>query len=98
MPNAKRSSAEWIVEDSGGLLPDFGTVEFGQDYPPNAGASGTCDATVGNASGPIGSAAFASGLVQITMVASNGTTVMSQPSALSSDETSFSDTWENQGP
>jgi Peptidase A4 family len=83
--NAKRTSAEWIVEESGGApLANFGTVDFGQDHT-----------TVGNASGSIGSAAFAP--IEITMVTSNGT-VMSQPSAISTDGTSFTDTWKNAGP
>jgi hypothetical protein len=96
MPNAKRSSAEWIIEDSGGLLPDFGTVYFGQD---STGVSNTCYATVLLANekepttGSIGS--FGASVFEITMV--DGTTVMSQPSSLS-DGTSFTDTWMNQGP
>ena len=57
----------------------------------------TCDATIGATSGPVGSAAFAASLVEITMVASDGTTVMSQPSALSTDETGFRDTWGSAG-
>ena len=89
IPNAKRSSAEWIVEDSGGLLPNFGTVSFGQDY--NTKVPLTCDATVGGASGPIGSATFATSLVEITMLASGGVTI--SPSDLSTDETSFTDTY-----
>jgi Peptidase A4 family len=48
MPNAKRSSAEWIVEapSSGGILPlaDFGIIDFGAYYTK---VSGTCYATVG---------------------------------------------------
>jgi hypothetical protein len=99
MPNAKRSSAEWVIEapSSGGVLPlaNFGTVDFGQDY---TGVALSCDATVGGASGPIGSAAFASSLVEIAMVARDGTTVMSQPSGLSADETSFTDSWKSAVP
>jgi hypothetical protein len=99
IPNAKRSSAEWIIEapSSGGILPlaNFGTVDFGQHYTH---ISATCDATVGGASGPVGSAAFGASLVEITMVASDGTTVMSQPSGLLTDEESFTDAWENVGP
>jgi Peptidase A4 family len=94
-PNAKRTSAEWIIEASGGVpLANFGTVNFGQD---STGVSLTCDATVGNSSGPIGSAAFAANLVTITMVTSNGTK-MSVPSAISMDETSFADAWKSAGP
>ena len=99
MSNAQRSSAEWIIEApySGGILPlaDFGTVSFGSD---STHVSLTCDATVGGASAPMGSAAFAANLVEITMVASNGTTVKSQPSPLSADGTSFTDAWKNAGP
>ena len=86
-PNAKRASAEWIVEDSGGTLPNFGTVAFGQD---NTGVSRTCDATVVSASGAIGSAAFASSLFEITLDESNGANIT--PSSLS-DGTSFTETW-----
>ena len=93
MPNAKRSSAEWIIEapSSGGILPlaDFGTVDFGFDY---TGVSPTCWATVEGVPGAVGS--FAS-FVEITMVASNGAH-MFQPS-LSTDGTSFSDAWEYSG-
>jgi hypothetical protein len=94
MPNAKRASAEWIIEASGTTLPDFGTVGFGED---NTGVSGTCYATVGGATAPMDNAAFANDLVEITMVAGNGKT-MSQPSGVSMDKTSFTDTWEPTGP
>jgi hypothetical protein len=105
IPNAKRSSAEWIIEDSGGLLPDFGIVDFGSKYtgvstgvPPTP----TCWATVGGTSGAVGSFP-ASSVFEITLVTSDGkNTVMSQPSALSSDSASFTDsftdTWYNAGP
>ena len=97
-PNAKRSSAEWIIEApySGGILPlaNFGTVAFGQHY---TNVPLTCDATIGPTSGPVGSAAFAASLVEITMVASDGTTVMSQSSALSKDATGFTDKWVSAG-
>jgi hypothetical protein len=89
--NAKRSSAEWIIEDSGGTLPYFGTVKFGQD---NTAVPLTCDATVGGASGPM--ASFFSSLVQITLGLSDGTTI--QPSGYSADETSFTETWALPGP
>jgi hypothetical protein len=98
MPNAKRSTAEWIIEASGGVpLANFGTVGFGQD---STGVSLTCDATVGGAIlQPIGSTAFAPNLVEIAMVASDGTT-MSQPlqPGISTDETSFTDKWYSYGP
>lgn len=90
---AKRSSAEWIAEapsSFSGVLPlaDFGTVFFGQD---ETGVSSTCYATIGSATGPIGS--FSSSSVEsITMETSNGT-LEAVPSALSSDKTSFSVQW-----
>ncbi len=90
MPSAKMSSAEWITEapSGGGVLPlaNFGTVEFGQDYTSQ---SPTCYATVGPVTGAIGS--FASN-VSITMATNSGVT-KAQPSALSTDLTSFTDTW-----
>jgi hypothetical protein len=89
--NANRASAEWIIEASGGQpLANFGSVDFGQDYT-GVLPRPTCDATVAGSSGPIGSAAFASNLVEITMKSNN--TIMSQPCAISQDETSFTDTW-----
>lgn len=87
---AQRSSAEWIAEapSSGGVLPlsDFGTMLFGKD---NTGIGKTCAAAIGSASGPIGS--FAS-FFQITMVDSSHNP-KAIPSILSSDGSSFSDTW-----
>lgn len=92
VPGAAQSSAEWIAEapsSSRGVLPlaNFGTVQFGQDY---TAISGTCYATIGGASGSIGS--FGSLVQQITMV-TNGGTVKAYPSSLSSDGTSFTVTW-----
>ena len=98
-PHAKRSSAERIIEApySGGVLPlaDFGAVAFGYDSKK---VSLPCDATVSRASGPVGSAAFAASLVEITTAASDGARVMSQPSGLSLDEAGFTDVWESAGP
>jgi hypothetical protein len=95
MPNAKRASAEWIIEASGGQpLANFGTVNFGSLTNP-------CSATVGGATAQIGSPAFTASLVEITMVASNGN-VMSQPSALmpldSMTKDGFADAWQYAGP
>jgi peptidase A4-like protein len=95
--NAQRSSAEWITEapsSSGGILPlaDFGTVNWGLD---NTGVSSTNYATVGGATGTIGS--FGASVQTITMVSNSGATKAS-PSALSSDGTSFSVTWASSGP
>jgi hypothetical protein len=94
---AQRSSAEWIAEapsSSGGILPlaDFGTVSYGTD---NTGIAMTCYATISGTTGVIG--AFGSSVQQITMVSSSGAT-KAQPSALSSDGTSFSVTWRSSGP
>jgi len=87
---AQRTSAEWIAEapSSGGVLPlsNFGTMLFGKD---NTSIAKTCTAVMGSTGGPIGS--FAD-FFQITMVdgSSNPKAI---PSILSSDGTSFSDTW-----
>jgi hypothetical protein len=95
--NAARSSAEWIAEapsSSRGVLPlaNFGTANYGYD---NTGVSGTCYATIGGSTEPIGS--FGSAVQTITMVSNSGAT-KALPSALSSDGTSFSVTWESAGP
>jgi hypothetical protein len=94
---AQRSSAEWIAEapSSGGILPlaDFGTSAFGFD---NTADVGTCDATIGGgAAAPIGS--FGANVQEITMVTSSGA-VKAQPSGLTTDGTSFTDTWVSAGP
>jgi hypothetical protein len=95
---AARSSAEWIAEapcctNRGGILPlsDFGTVDFGDDY---TGVSGTNDATDSSVSGPI--SAFGGTVNEAIMV--NGTTGADEavPSALSSDGTSFTVTWDSE--
>ncbi len=95
---AARSSAEWIAEAPcctrrGGILPlsDFGTVDFGDDY---TGVSGTNDATDSTVSGAIG--AFGSAINEAIMV--NGSTGADEsvPSALSSDGTSFTATWDSE--
>lgn len=97
--SAHRTSAEWIAEapsSSGGVLPlaDFGTVNFGLDA---TGVASTCYATVSGVTGPIGS--FTSSSVHsITMVNSAGTQTKASPSALSSDQTSFSVSWASSGP
>ncbi len=87
---AQRTSAEWIAEapSSGGTLPlsDFGTMLFGKD---NTGIAKTCTAAIGSTGGPIGS--FAN-FFQITMVNSSQAP-KAIPTILSSDGTSFSDTW-----
>lgn len=84
--SAKRSSAEWIAEapSSGGqILPlaNFGTAYFGSGY-----------ATVNGATGAIGS--FGTAVFELIMVTMN-LTVKAQPSALTSDGTSFTVTWKH---
>ncbi len=81
--NAKRQSAEWIVEApwSGGVLPlaDFGTENFS-----------ACATTINGHTGTISDPTWQND--PITMETSSGT-VKAQPSALSPDGSSFSDTW-----
>lgn len=95
---AKRTSAEWIAEAPcctrrGGILPlaDFGTVDLGEDY---TGVSSTNDATDSTVSGAIG--AFGSNVFESIMI--NGSTGADEavPSALSSDGTSFTVTWDSE--
>jgi Peptidase A4 family len=95
---AKRSSAEWIAEapcctNSGGILPlaDFGTVDFGEDY---TNVSSTNYATDSSVSGPIGD--FGTAINEAIMV--NGSTGADEavPSALTSDGTSFTVTWDSE--
>ncbi|MCL5068951.1 MAG: G1 family endopeptidase [Thaumarchaeota archaeon] len=88
--SAQRSSAEWIAEapSSGGsilALANFGTSYFGSDYTavPN-----TNYATINGVTGTI--ASFGSSVQEITMVSSSTNPSSAQPSALSSDGTSFS--------
>jgi len=93
--SAQRSSAEWIAEapsSSGRILPlaNFGTVYYGFDYTT---ISSTNDATVNGFTGAIGS--FESAVYEITMVTMS-LTVKAQPSALTTDGTSFFATWEHQ--
>lgn len=92
---AKRSSAEWIAEaptGSTGVLPlsDFSTTSFGSDY---TAVSGTNDATDKTISGPISD--FGANAKEIRMVTSSGTT-KAQPTALTTDGTSFRVTWKHE--
>jgi hypothetical protein len=93
--SAQQASAEWVVEApySGGILPlaDFGSASFGQDY---TAVRSTSTATVGGVTGSIGSFA---GKVAITMETSGGV-IKAQPSSLTTDGTSFTDSWRNAGP
>ena len=92
---AQRSSAEWIAEapcctGSGGILPlaDFSTVLFGED---STGIGGTNYAKNGSTKGPIG--LFPASSIEQIMMATSGGTAEATPSALSTDGTSFSVTW-----
>jgi Peptidase A4 family len=82
--SAQRLSAEWVEEApwSGSILPlaDFGKVKF----------SG-CSATMDGHTGAIDDTRWQS--EPITMETSDGSTIKAQPSALSSDGTSFSVDW-----
>jgi len=95
VPTAKRSSAEWIAEApccraSGAILPlaDFGTALFGED---STSVSGTNYATDSATSGPISD--FPT-FYQITMARKKSGKLEAVPTALSSDGTSFSVTWD----
>jgi hypothetical protein len=96
---AEETSADFITEapcceSNGNILPlaDFGTVNFGGDY---TSLNATCYATVSGVTGPIGSF---STVQEITMINSAGTKIKAEPSALSSDGTSFTVTWKSAGP
>ena len=94
LPQAKRSSAEWIAEaPSSGLLSDFGAVSFGEDYNKSKLAVGTNYATDSSTSGPISS--FGSATEEITMVNSKGADE-AVPTSLTPDGTSFKVTWISQ--
>jgi hypothetical protein len=88
---AERTSAECIAErpEVGyrlASLADFGTADFGQDHTSTIG----CAATVGGTTGAFGSFSTATA---IDMVDSSGQ-LLSTTSALSSDGTSFTETWD----
>jgi hypothetical protein len=94
---AKRTSAEWIVERPAlcnvavcrlTTLANFGTGYFGED---NTGVTGTNYATINGANEPIGYSSFST--AAITMVASSTGPILAQPSALSTDGTSFTVTY-----
>jgi len=99
VPDAQRSSAEWIVERPATIsddvmtflpLADFHTVNYGLDA---TGIWGTCYATINGVFRPLGS--FDSAVQSITMVTNAATAT---PSRISYDKTSFSDTWSRQYP
>src|SRR6266576_2885438 len=94
---AARSSAEWIVERPAlcnghhcklTSLSNFGTVSLGNDY---TGIASTNYATINGATGGIGSFGSAN-IHRITMVNNSGAT-LAEPSVLSTDGTSFTETW-----
>jgi hypothetical protein len=87
---ARESSAECIAErpEVGGALArlsNFGTAKYGKDYTGTIG----CAATVGGSTGGFGT--FAT-LSAITMVDTGGKT-LATTSAMSTDKTSFTETW-----
>ena len=98
-PGADRSSAEWIVEAptlGSGLsaLPNFGTASFGKD---STLVTGTNTATISGSTKVISK--FGSMVDSITMVDNPSVTpIKAQPSALSTDGTSFSVAWVSAGP
>ena len=92
--SALLSSAEWITEapSSGGqILPlaMFGTVRYGYYYTRIAS---TGYATANGVTGAIGS--FSSAVQELVMITTN-LIVKAQPSALTTDGTSFYVTWEH---
>ena len=102
VPGAQQSSAEWIAEAPYGCntasgfcqLSDFGTTYYGEK---NTSVANTAFATVSGLTKPLGS--FGSSVQQAVMVNySSTTTVMAEPSALDSTETSFTVAWYNAGP
>jgi hypothetical protein len=96
MPQARLSSAEWIVEApwSSGVLPlaNFGVAEFGHRYTSQPS---TCYATVNGTAGPISS--FDPNVIQIDMVTGSGL-MKAQTSALWRDGMSFTDLYFSPGP
>lgn len=92
---AKRNSAEWIAEapsNSSGVEPlsDFGTASFGSDY---TAVSGTNDAKDSTVSGPIKD--FGKNVEEIKMVVSKTGPTKAQPTALTTDGTSFKVSWKH---
>ena len=103
MPQAKLSSAEWIVEapSSSGVLPlaNFGSASFGHVFTRQ---SGTCDATVSGIGGPTGNVgpigAFnTADVIQINMVTSTDA-LKAMTNSLSPDGSSFTVAFESKGP
>jgi hypothetical protein len=89
VPQAKRASAEWIVESNGySGLPDFDAARFGRDFTRATDTNAAADATT---SGPIG--AFGK-RVQVSIL-SNNNRDEAVPSFLSFDGSSFTVTYWN---
>ncbi len=93
LSGALRTSAEWIAEapsDSLGILPlaDFTKVSMGIDYTSVNDTDWAVDSAV---TGPISD--FGSVVEKITMV--NGAITKAQPSALTTDGSSFKVTWKH---
>ena len=87
VPEARRASAEWIVELNGAYgLTDFNAVRFGSDF---TSAESTNSATNSTTSGPIG--AFGDSVQGSVIV--NNQREQAVPSFLSLDGTSFTVTW-----
>jgi len=99
VPGAQQSSAEWIAEAPSsrkGILPlaNFASVAFGQNYTR---VDSTCFVTVNGTAGSIGS--FGADVQEITMVGEHAPyATKAAPSALTTDGTSFTDTWYSAGP
>jgi hypothetical protein len=86
IPVARRASAEWITENNGIGLSDFGVAPFGQDF---TGVSDTNSATDDRTSGEI--RAFGK-RVQASTIVSQGVDD-AVPSSLSRDGSRFTVTW-----
>jgi len=97
---AKETSAEWIAEAPSsniGILPlaDFKTADYGYDYTAvTTTAAYTCCATVAGTTGVIGS--FGTNVQSINMVTNRGV-LKDSTSALSTDGSSFTVTWDSSG-
>jgi hypothetical protein len=95
---AKRSSAEWIAEAPSSCsrfscfvlpLANFNIAYYGVDY---TSIGFTSYATINSVTGPLNS--FGSSVYELVMVTSS-LTVKAQPSAITTDETSFTVTWKH---
>jgi hypothetical protein len=87
VPEAQRTSAEWIAELNGIELSNFNAVRFGDDFTQ---VTGTNSATNASTSGPI--SAFGNNVQGSVLVAGQDKDE-AVPSFLSADGTSFTVTW-----